>query len=489
MRLIDDRETLEEAPPATPEMADQLRAEFKEWATLRRQTPISPERRNERQFVRARMPLEVEHRGVTYRGFDISLNGFSLFGTPAIDEGAIDDFIVRLLFRGYAIALHVRARLVRQGPQEGLSGFLIVEIDDDRAEALRKVLRAYLAGQLVTMDGLLASADGQTARPALSLAMEPADHSQPWGGALWPRRAWYSAIIAATCVVFLVLAASLFQQFGIMEATFATVTAPKLDVRSPADGQLDAHRLRPGDRVARDQLLAEVRDGELEAELELERARYATVRRLLEDAAGSASNLDLASLPLPALLPGLERPDALAAAVALEQAQVTALEHRAITNRLYASCDCAVFWVAPAGDWVRKGDLLFTLVRTGPADLMVEALLPVPAVGDLRQHQLAFIELADSQELVEARIALIALDSSRQPRAGFPRWAQQDQTMASVLLSPSRALPSDMIGTPIKVIFPRAPEITMAAASLRLRLGEVMATLGLSGGARARETP
>jgi hypothetical protein len=129
------------------------------------------------------------------------------------------------------------------------------------------------------------------------------------------------------------------------------------------------------------------------------------------------------------------------------------------------------------------------LVRTGPADLMVEALLPVPAVGDLRQHQLAFIELADSQELVEARIALIALDSSRQPRAGFPRWAQQDQTMASVLLSPSRALPSDMIGTPIKVIFPRAPEITMAAASLRLRLGEVMATLGLSGGARARETP
>jgi multidrug efflux pump subunit AcrA (membrane-fusion protein) len=248
--------------------------------------------------------------------------------------------------------------------------------------------------------------------------------------------------------------------------------------------------------VRRDQLLAEIRDRDLEIELELARARLAEGQRALESAGSPADSYFGAPpwpTPLQSALAGAERAAELEATIALERARLTALEHRLASNRLYASCACTVFWAAPEGDWVQKGDRLFTLVRTGPSDLLVEALVPLRAVAGIRQHDTGFIELPHSGELIEARVALIALDSERQPRAGFPRWAQEDQNLASVLLRPSRALPRDMIGDPVHVIFSRAPEVTQLAFRLKTRLAELaptaLAALGLSGRAVARESP
>jgi mannuronan synthase len=479
-------------PPAPATPVEPAR-EVEKRAWVRAEPGLAPELRNERQFVRVKLPMEVEHRGTTYRGFDISLGGFSLVGDPAIDDGTVEDFIIRLLFRGYALTVKVRASPVRQVQQDNLSGFRIVAIEDDQLEVLRKILRAYLGGHLITLEGLLVAADAQTARQGQAAA---AAQRRLSGQALWRQRAWYGAIMLATFALLMTLATSLFERFAVVEAAFAAVTAPKLEVRSPADGEVGAHRLRPGDAVLRDQLLAEIRDRDLEIELELARARLAEGQRLL-DSSRAAANSHFGAPPWPTPLQsmpaGPERASELAATVALERARLVALEHRLASNRLYASCACTVFWAAPEGDWVQKGDRLFTLVRTGPSDLLVEALVPLRAVAGIRQHDTGFIELPHSGELIEARVALIALDSERQPRAGFPRWAQEDQSLASVLLRPSRALARDMIGDPVHVIFSRAPEVTQLAFHFKTRLGDLvptaLAALGLTGPAVARERP
>jgi hypothetical protein len=136
---------------------------------------------------------------------------------------------------------------------------------------------------------------------------------------------------------------------------------------------------------------------------------------------------------------------------------------------------------------------LFTLVRAGASDLLVEALVTLHAAAGIRQYHTAFIELPHSGELIEARVAMIALDAERGPRAGFPQRTREDRSLASVLLSPSEPLPADMIGVPVHVVFSRAPEVTLMTASLRMRLGElgpkVAAALGLSGRAAAQESP
>ena len=465
--------------------------EVEKRAWVRSEPGLAPELRSERQFVRVKLPMEVEHRGTVYRGFDVSLGGFSVVGNPAVDDDVAEDFVIRLLFRGYALTVSVRAIPVRQVEQGNLSGFRIVEIEDDQLEALRKILRAYLSGQLVTLEGLLVAADSQTTRSAQAAAA--AERRRLSGRALWRQRAWYGAITAATLALLMVLAASLFERLAVVEAGFAAVSAPKLEIRAPADGEVGAHRLRPGDRVRRDQLLAEVRDRDLEHELELVRARVAGAQRFLGRPGSSTGQL--AAAPWPTLLPGVladaERRSELEATLGVEQARLTALEHRLESNRLYAPCDCMLFWSAPAGDWVKKGDRLFTLVGTGPSDLLVEALVPLRAVSRIRLHDMAFIELPQTGELIEARVALIALEAERHSRAGFPHWAREDRSVASILLSPSRALPSDMIGVPVGVVFSRAPGVTLMIANLKLRLGDLapamLAALGLSGRAVARE--
>lgn len=149
------------------------------------------------------------------------------------------------------------------------------------------------------------------------------------------------------------------------------------------------------------------------------------------------------------------------------------MEHRIEANRLYAPCPCSVYWAVSAGEWVRKGDLLFTLIRTGASDLLVEALVPLRSIDRIHQHQVAFIDLPNSDQLIEARVARITLDSLRQPRAGFPRWMQQDESLASVLLRPSRPLASDGIGRPVRVVFSDLPAVTIGAAHLRSQLAQL----------------
>jgi hypothetical protein len=195
-------------PTTAPAAAAEPARELEKRAWVRGEPGLAPELRNERQFVRVKLPMEVEHRGITYRGFDISLGGFSLVGHPPIADDAVEDFVVRLLFRGYALTVKVRASPVRQVQSDNLTGFRIVAIEDDQLEVLRKILRAYLGGQLVTLEGLLVAADLQTARTARTTAGQ----TRLSGHALWRQRAWYGAIALATFGLLLVLAASLFER-------------------------------------------------------------------------------------------------------------------------------------------------------------------------------------------------------------------------------------------------------------------------------------
>ena len=455
--------------------------EVEKRATVRGEAGLASEPRSERQFVRAQLPMEVEHRGATYPGFDISLTGFSCIGSPAIDDDVVDAFTLHLLFHGYRLTVAVKASRVRQIETEKLNGFQIVEIDDAQAEVLRKILRAHLSGQLITLDGVLTSADSQTARRTAGSDGDSAD-SKLSGLALWRRRMWYGLIATATCALVLILAASLFQRFAVVHSSFATMTAPKLDIGAPAGGEVGMQILVPGDRVRRDQRLVQVRDRHLEADLELAQKRLATERRLLSRA---RPETDLSSLTTIFDLPPIPASNiALEAAVGLGQARLNALEQRLRANSLYAPCDCTVLWAVPTGEWVEKGELLFTLIRTASGDLLVEALVPMRSIDRVSPGQVAFIALPDTTELIEADVTHVTLDPLRRPRAGLPGWLRKDKGLASVLLRPNHRFASNLIGRPMQVIFSDFPAVTIAAADLRTkltawrhRLGATMASL------------
>jgi hypothetical protein len=61
-------------------------SEVERRAWVRSEPGLAPELRNERLFVRVKLPMEVQHRDTVYPGFDISLGSFSVFGHPSVDD-------------------------------------------------------------------------------------------------------------------------------------------------------------------------------------------------------------------------------------------------------------------------------------------------------------------------------------------------------------------------------------------------------------------
>jgi len=455
--------------------SDQYRQEIEKRSSVRGEASLASARRSERQFVRARLPMEVEHKGATYPGFDISLMGFSCVGSPAIDDDVVDDFAIHLLFHGYRLTIQVKASRVRQIETEELNGFQIVEIDDAQCEVLRKALRAHLSGQLITLDGVLVAADSQTARRRNGSSGQDANPSIS-GTALWRRRLRYCGLALATCALVLVLATSLFQRFVVFHSAFATVTATKLDINAPSDGEVREHRTIAGDRVKRDQLLLQIRDRNLDADLQLAQERVDMARQLL-DSARQPSDLPSLTAFLEGSKSVLEQNAGLEAAAGLEQAELTSLELRAEANKLYAPCACTVLWAVPAGDWVGKGERLATLARTAGDDLLIEALVPFDAIDRIGPDQVAFLSLPNVAKLIEAKVETVTMDPLRQPRAGFPAWLRKEKRMASILLRPNHPLTADMIGRPVQVIFSDLPEVTIGAAQLRVETTRWMRAL------------
>jgi len=134
----------------------------------------------------------------------------------------------------------------------------------------------------------------------------------------------------------------------IIESSFASVTAPSVDILSPGIGRLELAVGPAGHMVKRDDQLFELKTAAIEADLELARARVAA----------------------------------------------------ALTQ--YAPCDCVVSWVEEDGAWLIEGDPLMTLAKIGPDHLRVEALIPLVHAKGFTPGQSAFVRLSGTDELIPA---------------------------------------------------------------------------------------
>ncbi|WP_175535039.1 HlyD family efflux transporter periplasmic adaptor subunit [Halomonas saccharevitans] len=393
-----------------------------------------------------------------------------------VDAGVIKRGSLLVAAGSAELTIPVEARCLRQHFDESrgqyLVAFVITRLDPAQRELLRRVIRAYLAGRHASVEELIDAEDPQTPRRSM-----PEGASMPASGSLWR----YSLLLLASLALLLVLAVTLYRNLLLVEPDFAAVTAPRVDIVAPGNGVLADHGLTPGDRVERDQLLVNIDNRELRAELALAQAGERFNQRLIDTLKTRLADPDTQRVSLfNATRPddyrattfetadagiARERVDQLEASVDFERARVNALETRLSGHRLFSPCECLVAWaVDGAGDvYVQQGDPLMTLTRTEPEAVLVEALVHMEDISRLEPHQLAFVDLGNGKEVIEARVRSIALDIERQPRAGFPHWVRQQQNVASVLLVPERPLPPHLVGRPVEVRFSDAPAFDAVA--------------------------
>lgn len=431
---------------------------------------ISHEPRSERQQVRLQIPFYAEIGDGRYRGYDVSINGFSVVGRPAgpsMERMPVD---LVFLFRSFRLQLPLAARMrhtIGEGDQ-ARTGFDIIEIDDDERQLLRKLISSHLAGTLLSLEGIIAPADGQVPRKAKAREV---DEAETFGRASLRR----IARIAATClmmaaiVLFAVLA--IYENLFVIDAPFAAVTAPRIDIHAPGRGKFVAAGLLPGDPVARDQAIGVIEDPELSSDMAIADATLAYQAQLIAtlgealSADGAAADRSIRAslrdtdteldLDLTQVLSVERNLEQLRARTALLEARRNALLARQNENHLYSPCDCTVHWsLGSSGKtWVDVGERIYSLVPAEPGELLVEAQIPMDAVPRLSRAQRATIRLPNSGRSVSGRIIDINVEGERRPRAGFPRWVREDLSKATVLIAPQRALAGVAVGMPVEVTF------------------------------------
>ncbi|MDN3556673.1 PilZ domain-containing protein [Halomonas maura] len=441
---------------------------------------IAHERRDERRYVRVATPFQVRmDDGTLFEGADLSQGGFAIRSQRPLRPGARVKASLVLVTGGAEQVAPVTAecRHCTESGKGHIAGFEITEISPDHLELLRRVVRATLSGRQFDMQGSMAAEDPQTPHKRRQspggVKPQPAQRPpKPMGR--------YVALFAAFGVLALVAAATAYRNFMLIEPNFAAVTAPRIDIRAPGPGILQAHDLQAGDRVERDAKLTSVKNVDLESDLILATAAQRFNSQLIENLqknldsgsgqvslANSAEPANGEAMSFETVPPEVARAriDQFETARDFQSSRIAALEARQSQNEIYSPCDCLVAWALSSSDgtYINESERVMTLIRTGENDIMVEALVHMDDIDNIDPDQKAYISLPHTSGPISARVRSVALDIERQPRAGFPSWVRQQQNVASVLLVPEKPLPADAVGTPVDVRFTEAPLIGTTA--------------------------
>lgn len=441
---------------------------------------LQHERRDERQYVRVDAPFQVKFEdGHSLPGNDLSLGGFSIHSDRPIDPGCVVHVSLLLMAGAAELIVPVTARALRNQPERrGESqevAFEITRIDRRHRELLRRIIRSHLSGRYAAVESLIEQEDPQTPRKRASAPA--ASQARPKRRRHWGR---YAVLIGAAMTLLVVGSATAYRNFMLIEPNFAAVTAPRIDIRAPGSGILADHDWQAGDRVERDEKLATIKNSELITDLILARASHAYNTQLIANMQKRLEAPGDAPISMPGSVTPSDGPTSfesvspIVAQARIQQfktardyasSRIDALEARMSAYTIYSPCDCLVAWAlsSAGGTYINESERIMTLIKTGPNDIMVEALVHMSDIDNIEPHQLAYIALPNASEPIAARVRTVSLDVERQPRAGFPKWVRQQQNVASVLLVPEEPLPATAVGLPVDVRFSEAPVLAEAA--------------------------
>ncbi len=428
---------------------------------------VVDEPRDGRTYSEVVLPFVARSDNFVLQGTKFSIGGFELLheGTDVItgDQVVLDHkafalndqpFQLRINLSGFVLELAIRAGFVGmegEGADQRLL-FAITDISPREEQALRRVIRAYLNGQIANADDVMRAMDDPT-----GTGKAPAKPAEVVVRSNWKPRmiAGFASVLCA--LILTVSLISIYDKYMIIESSFASVTAPKVDILSPGMGRLELAVGQAGDTVSRDDPLFALRAAKIEADLDLSRARLAFLEASRDRRGLIINPRDVSALDEPqikavqSLGPDAASIELLEDEISLEIGRMKALELRLAALSQFAPCDCVVSWVQEDGAWLIEGDPLMTLAKTGPDHLRVEALIPLKDAKNFTNGQSAFVRLAGTQRLIPATIETILLDGQTRPRIGFPTWLRKDHSLGSVTFVVQEPLPPSTIGVPADV--------------------------------------
>lgn len=336
-------------------------------------------------------------------------------------------------FSNLSMGLNLRVRKVGETSENEL--ILEIQADEDVRRDLEVVVRSSASGKLeqALLVAELRDAPTRMKRDTANDLSEP-DPGRRNG----TKRHWFGLGVglAATLIVLATALASIYNSVFVTRSSFATVSAPRLELLAPVQGQVFGLDFQPGDKVSREDVLFQIESPSLEAELILAEAKIEAIQRERRLA-----------------LTGLAADSQIEQNVGLAIAEFKALQLRQSELTGYASCDCTVVWRQEPETFVQPGGRVVVLAKSDDESLRVEALVALSETAGLNVGQSAYLRIPNRSDMLPVEIERITLDPLQEPRWGFPDWLRKEPTLASILLKSESELDVDLVGQPLEVMF------------------------------------
>lgn len=218
------------------------------------QAQIVHEAEVHRQHVRLKIPITIEIDGTRYSVDDWSMGGFGV-SEEITSRQAGERFPVRLLFpfEDFEVALRAECQLVYVVESARRFGCRFVSLTRGQAALFRYLIDAYLSGEIVSGDDVLAVAgrgDGAESRAALLAS----PYEEPGLGSRLRRVLGYALGALAAVALAGLIWLGIEGRFLRVEAQNAIIEAPSYRLRVPISGLVDPAEiegiLQPGGVVA-----------------------------------------------------------------------------------------------------------------------------------------------------------------------------------------------------------------------------------------------
>ncbi|AWB47593.1 hypothetical protein HYN69_02900 [Gemmobacter aquarius] len=371
-------------------------------------------RRDPRDFVEVSLPFSLERGESRIEGLRLSLCYLTLREPlPECPGEAGREVTMRVPLNGFDLTLPMQLEIVATDAT-GATGhrYRILSIDPKGQATLARLLRLVLTGMLPGAADLLEEHDPPT--PFTGSPAGKTARALPWvvlvlslfalaGGA------WVATHRAYTA-------------FTTLTSTSATMTAPRVDIKSPVFGTVSSS-VQTGAELSRDESVVTLRSAQLDADIQIAGANQRLFAVLALRAAGqSAESL---SVVLPDGYHREMSKSEISLARDVGEARLQAFVQQRAALSFHSPCSCRLVWIAASGTSVAPGDLVATLVNTAPSMVTVEAQFSDSVAALVRLNQQASVTMEAEGRQFTARVSAIGTGvygdriGAQRARAGF----------------------------------------------------------------------
>ncbi|MEM8976974.1 MAG: HlyD family efflux transporter periplasmic adaptor subunit [Pseudomonadota bacterium] len=231
---------------------------------------VKRERPDQRRFHRITAPLFVDVAGWRVRAADWSIGGLRIADFPE-ELPQIGDELrlhIHLPFQGFDVSFDVTGEVSRTDPEDSMFAVKFIDMGEREGELMSHFIEELVRGSMSGVEDTIQRIDVPVTPASLEPEANPREE-------LPVRRLPVKTItmtgmyILLGVFVFTYAALLMYSNFYQLEVQTAVVNAPVETIRSGVNGRLELTGIKPGDRVSKGQVIADMHDTQLEREIEL----------------------------------------------------------------------------------------------------------------------------------------------------------------------------------------------------------------------------